>query len=132
MGLNVALVDRGRRLVDTPMPSRVEGTTRFETVRMPWFKCRLTLQAAPEADDAQGGRRRVPRPATLLMGRRDVDGNELAMAPTDKVEVVSKALGRYVFEVTGDPEPIRKRRKLLGWTTTLTLVEEHEFVRTRR
>ena len=129
MSLNSALVDRARRLVDTPTPQRVEGTTTFQTLTYPWFKVRLTLSPAPESDDAQGARRRVPRPASLLVGMKDVDGNPTVINADDRLEVDSKQLGTQIYQVTGDGEPIRKKRKQIGWAATLTRVEEHQFTR---
>ena len=102
MSLNSALVDRARRLVDTPTPVRVEGTTQFQTLTYPWFKVRLTLSPAPESDDTQGARRRVPRPASLLVGLKDADGNPVAINADDRLEVDSKQLGRAIYQVTGD------------------------------
>ena len=127
MSLNSALVDRARRLVDTPTPVKVEGTTQFQTLTYPWFKVRLTLSPAPESDDPQAARRRVPRPATLLVGRKDADGNPTVINADDRLEVDSKQLGRAIYQVTGDGEPIRKKRKQIGWSATLVRVEEHQF-----
>ena len=129
MSLNSALVDRARRLVDTPTPQKVEGTTQFQTLTYPWFKVRLTLSPAPESDDPQAARRRVPHPATLLVGLKDVDGNLVEIHADDRLEVDSKQLGRAIYQITGDGEPIRKKRKMLGWSATLTRVEEHPFAR---
>lgn len=128
MSLNAALVDRARRIVDTPLAEKVEGTTQFTTLSYSWFKCRITYGAAPESDDPQAARRRVPRPATLLCGVKDLDGNLLVINATDRLEMDSKQLGQAVFEVTSDGEPIRKKKKLIGWMANLTRVEEHEFV----
>ena len=127
MSLNSALVDRARRVVDTPTGVRVEGTTQFQTYHHPWFKCRLTLNAAPETDDTQAARRRVARTAQMMCALKDQDGNLLVISAADRLEVDSKELGRAVYEITGDGEPIRKKRKMLGWTSTLTRVEEHPF-----
>jgi hypothetical protein len=129
MSLNAALVDRARRVVNTPSGQRVEGTTLFEEYHYPWFKCRLTLEAAPSTADAQGGRQRTPHPAQMMCGLKDQDGNLLAINASDTLEVNSKELGRALYQVTSDGEPIRKKRKMLGWTATLTRVEEHPFDR---
>jgi hypothetical protein len=128
VSLNAALVDRARRLVGTPTPVRVEGTTQFQTLHLPWFRCRLTLSPAPESDDPQGARRRVPRPASLLIGLKDTDGNLNEVHADDKLEIDSKQLGRAVYMLTSDGEPIRKKKKLIGWAATATRVEEHQFM----
>jgi hypothetical protein len=123
------LVDRARRVVDTPTPVRVEGTTQFATLNEAWFKCRFTYMPAPDSDDTQGGRRRSPRTGQFMCAMKDSDGNALAIIASDRLEVDSKELGQAIFEVTGDPEPIRKKRRMLGWMGTVTRVDEHEFVR---
>ena len=129
MSLNSVLVDSARRVVDTPLPGKVEGSTRFTTLHEPWFRCRLTLLPAPQSDDAQGGHVRIPRNGTLLVGRRDRDGNVLAIEASDRLEVSSRDLGSGMFDVTGAPEPIRKKRKLIGWMASIVRVEEDEFIR---
>jgi hypothetical protein len=108
---------------------RVEGTTQFADLNYPWFKCRFTYNPAPDSDDAQAGRRRVPRTGTIMCGLRDRDGNTLAINASDRLEVNSKELGRAVFEITSDGEPIRKKRRMLGWMANVTRVEEHDFTR---
>jgi hypothetical protein len=115
-------------VVQLPTDERVEGTTLFETYHYPWFRCRLTLQASPESADAQGGRKRVAHPAQMMCGVKDKDGNVLTISAADRLEVNSKQLGRALYEVTSDGEPIRKKRKVIGWIATVTRVEEHQFV----
>ena len=130
MSLNSALVDRARRIVDTPTPVRVEGTTQFQPLHYPWFKCRLTLSAAPESADPQAAHVRVPRNATLLIGLKDADKNLVEINADERIEVDSKQLGgRAIYYLTGDGEPIRKKRKLIGWMATLIRVEEHPFIK---
>jgi hypothetical protein len=127
MSLNAALVDRARRVIDTPTDEKVEGTTVFQTLHGPWFKVRLTLQAAPESDDPQAGRRRVPHPGTILCGVKDLDGGVVVINATDRLWVNSRELGDALYEITSDGEPIRKKRKQIGWMATITRLEEHEF-----
>jgi hypothetical protein len=124
-----ALVDRARRVIDAPTPVRVEGTTRFETVHDAWFKCRFTYSPAPDSDDTQGGVRRTPRNGQFMCGMKDTDGNTLQISSADRLELDSNELGQAIFEVTGDLEPIRKKRKMLGWMGTVVRVEEHDFMR---
>ena len=86
-------------------------------------------KAGGESADPQGGHLRVARSAQLLMGVKDTDGEPLKVAPTEKVEVVSKELGSGIYDVTGDPEPLRKKRRVIGYSVTLVRVEEDEFTR---
>lgn len=129
MSFQSALVDQARRVVNTPTGQRVEGTTQFETYHYPWFKCRMMPSPAPEGGDPQGGRVRVPHPAQIMCGMRDQDGSTLTISAADQLEINSRELGRAIWQVTSDGEPIRKKRKMLGWMATLTRVEEHGFER---
>lgn len=113
--------------MQTPTGERVEGTTIFETLREPWFRCRITVSPSPEGNDAQAGRMRTPKPAQMMCALHDQDGNLLDIRSADRLEVISNQLGRAVFELTTDGEPIRKKRKMLGWMASITRVEEHPF-----
>jgi hypothetical protein len=129
VSLNAALVDRARRVTETPTGEKVEGTTIFRTLNGPWFKVRLQLSPAPESDDPQAGRRRVPHPGTILCGVKDFDGGVVTISAADRLWVNSKQLGDALYEITSDGEPIRKKRKLIGWMANITRVEEHPFER---
>lgn len=112
-----------------PTSQRVEGTTQFDTIYEPWFKCRWTYNPAPDGDDPQQGRRRTPRTGTFMCALRDTDGNTLDIRSADRIELNSPQLGRATFELTSDGEPIRKKRRMLGWMATATRIEEHEFIK---
>lgn len=127
MALGSALVDRARRIVKEPATSRVEGTTIFEDVPGPWFRCRLFLTGDPESDDDQRSRRRTPRRPTLLVGRRDTEGNVIELRADERLEVNSPQLGRAVWHIDGEPEPLRRRRSVIGWQVAVSRVVEHEF-----
>lgn len=127
MGLSSALVDKARRISETATAEKVDGTTIFTPTTGAWFKARLTLEAAPESDDPQGGVRRTERTATLMYSKRDAAHNAVVVVATDKIEVNSKALGTTVFEVVGDPEPLRKKRRVIGFEVPLSLISEHPF-----
>lgn len=121
----------------TPTSNKVEGTTQFEQLDYPWFKCRLTYGLswsripAREAADPLGGHERISHAATLLCGVKDKEGNSLVINPTERIEVQSKQLEGGIFEITGEPDPIRKKRKLIGYSVTISKVEEHPFVKAR-
>lgn len=126
MGLGVALVDRARIIVNQSSGVKVQGTTVFAPTPHAWFKARLTLAAASEGTD-DASTRRTTRQATLMTGVRDESRETLVLRSSDRIEVDSKALGRATYEISGDPEPIRKKRTLIGWTMNLALVDEHAF-----
>jgi hypothetical protein len=133
MSLNSALVDQARRLVQTPQPQKVEGSTQFVEVPHPWFKCRFTYgyawsrRTAREAS-GEGGEERLSHNASLMTGTKDTEGNLIVISPAERIEVNSKQLGQGIFEVTGESEPIRKKKKVIGHTVTLVQVDESEFV----
>ena len=129
MSLNAALKDRARLVTRAAEPGRVEGkTVASPAIDSAWFKCRLEL---PEAGftPGPGDRRRVVSAPTLMFGLRDAEGQPVVMlARRHKVEVESVAQGRAgLWEVKGDPAPIRKKRRVIGWSVTLSKVEDRDF-----
>lgn len=128
MGLTSVLVDRGRVLRQAAQPLKVEGRTQFvATEPGTWFDCRLFMPASPESYDPATVRKRVVRVPTMLYDTEDEQGNELTMAVTDQVEIESDDLGSATWQVTGAPEPLRKKTGIIGWQVTLRLVENAEF-----
>ena len=85
-----ALVDRARVVRRLPTLSRVGGSTVFVEEFSPWFKVRLTLGEAVEAD--VGGRRRVSERPSLLVGVRDEEHGLVVLTTECRLEVVSKSL----------------------------------------
>lgn len=126
MALGAALVDRARIHRRTSAAFKVEGRTQFSTVTGPWFRCRLDLRARPQEREAGSQEPRVVERPTLMTGVRDVDGREIDLMSTDRVEVRSPELGNAFFAVTADPTPMRKKRRVIGWEVALTRVEEHQ------
>lgn len=135
MALGSALVDRARRVYNSPQPDRVDGETVFSAVHEAWFRARLTLSDETESDDS-GARRRTIERGTLMFGVRDLSGGSLfdergraRLVASDTIEVSSKQLGDFTYEVTGDPMPYRRRRRIIGFEAPVTRVEEHAFNR---
>lgn len=126
MALGAVLVDRARRLRTEPAPVKVEGSTSFVEIHSPWFKARLTLPANPETVDP-GGHMRTPLRPSLLFGVKDTTGDAVEIAAADRIEVDSPQLGKAIWEVSGEPEPLRKKRRVLGYQVALTRVEDYAF-----
>lgn len=124
MGLRAALVDRAVRLRKDPTGRRVEGTTIYEEqeAEQP-VRVRLTVQAAGE--DLGDGRSVTEPTPTLMVYRKDLGGQPLDWRATDRVRVTSRELGEAIYEVDGEPVPIRKKRRVIGWTLTVKRVEEN-------
>lgn len=144
MGLNSALVDRARRVYVAPTPTKVDGTTRFETIHGPWFRMRLSFHPASTTEasarsrarltDDGGARTRAVERPTLIFGIKDLDGGSLLAADgrcvltaQDRIEIDSPQLGRHLYEIIEEPSPMRKKRKILGYTVAVSRVVDHEF-----
>lgn len=130
MALGSALKDRGRIVRKEADAKRVEGRTRFNPRALPWFRCRLTIEDARERSD-DGGVMSVRRMPTLLVGARDTQRNLLAFQPDDEIEIESRELGNATFEVDGEPKPLRKKRRVIGWELRLARVTESDFEKGR-
>lgn len=127
MALGSALVDRARIVRNTPQPRKVEGRTQMAKVKHAWFRCRLTLPQRPHSNDPSNGRRRTDSRPSLLYGLRDADGEPVDLSPEDEVEIESKELGTALWRLDAAPEPLRKRRSLVGYEVRLRAVEKREF-----
>jgi hypothetical protein len=128
MGLGAALVDRARIVQNRETGRRVEGRTIYGQVTLPWFKARLELTQAPEGLEEGGVRPVIPAP-TMLCGVRDLEGNTLELGNDVRVEVDSRELGHTVWQIVGEPAPLRKKRTLIGWQASLREVEIREAER---
>ena len=127
MGLGTALVDRARVVKKEAAGARVGGRTTLAPVSGQWFKARLFLPsagAAPDSLDTQGGRRKMIKQPTLLFALRDVDREAVQVSAEFRLDVDSPELGRAVWEVRGDPEPLRKKRRVIGYYATLKRTDE--------
>jgi hypothetical protein len=104
---------------------RVEGTTVYEQTTSAWFRARLELGAgAGSAAEATGAQESVRNPS-LMCGIKDSTGELIRINGQDRLEVQSVNLGNNTFDVIGDPAPIRKKRKVIGWTVTLRRADIH-------
>ena len=122
MSYRSALVDRGQVLREQASARKVEGSRVFTTEEGPTFRVRLELNAAPKRKD--GGRTATePRPM-LMTDRKDSEGHELRFRSSDRIQVTSRELGEALWEVDGDPKPIRKKKRLVGWELNIKRVNE--------
>ena len=132
MALRGALVDRGRIIrKEVVAVAKVDGRPVFaepEPEEVPLFRCRLDLPAAPQRPD-DSGRRYTRRTPTLLVGVRDQAGNVLEFQQDDDIEVISPQLGTARWKVDGEPKPLRKKRRVIGWELSIGRVEESQAER---
>jgi hypothetical protein len=87
------------------------------------------MPGAPETAEAAGGMSRSEVRPSMLLDIRDSEGNPVVLTSEMLVEVHSKELGDGFYRPDGDPEPLRKKRKVIGYEVTLRRVEEHDFTR---
>lgn len=127
MSISGVCVDRGRFLVKEPTAARVEGSTQFVPVTSQWFKCRLFEDASPDIADAQGGHFESTNTPQVLTPAKDLDGVPLDIKASDRLEISSKQFGRFVWRMSGEPQPLRKKRKVIGWVLTVERVIEREY-----
>lgn len=116
MGLSSALVDRATPVTREPVGAKVEGRTVRSSVEGVEFKCRLDFGSMGDTTDPAVGSPMVSRVATMLFAFRDVNGDPVTIDAGMRVRIVSRSLGiDELFDVAGDPEPIRKKKKMLAW-----------------
>lgn len=125
MAFGSALVDKARLVRQTTSGTKVEGTTQYVDHEGEWFKARLELPNAPEGQVNPSRKRVVVKP-TLLTKTRDLAGEPIEFRASDRIEVESKQFGNTLWEAAGDPQPLRKRRTLLGWQLEMRRVDDNE------
>lgn len=115
MALGAALVDRARVVRREEAGRKVEGTTTYGTTLGPWFKARLFPEISREQLDAANRRRIIPNKPTMLAALKDENGDRVLITNEARLEVDSAELGREVWDVTCEPQAIRKKRAVIGW-----------------
>lgn len=131
MGFRGALVDTAYRVRKGPSSKRIEGSTIFTSEESEPIKARLSVTQAGER--AEDGRVLTEPQPTLIVYKRDLLGEELDWRATDRIRVESVELGTHEFEVQGDPQPMRKKRRVIGWQLNLRRTEENQvWGRSRR
>jgi hypothetical protein len=127
MALAHVCVDRGRVVVKEPSATRVEGSTSFVAVPEQWFKCRLFLTSTTDVPDPQQSHWLSTSAPQVLAVTRDYDGSPLMFRSDQTIEINSRQLGRHVWRMTGEPEPLRKRRRIIGWLLLVSRVIERDY-----
>ncbi len=140
MPLKAALVDRARAVynVEDTAGQWTEGQPPATLEVGPWFPCRLSLlpprrtysRAGQASAGEAGGYERSEGAATLIFGTRYEDdssltdgepgeGHFLAFELSDRLEVESLADAHRIWWVDTALEPLRKKRKVIGWSVNL-------------
>lgn len=124
MSLGSALVDRARVVRRESVGVKREGTTVMSDTHGSWFKVRLFLEAAGERDE-QGGRKKAVSTPQVLYGLRDLDGELVDLHAEDKLEIASVLGGGHeLWRVMEEPQPIAKKRSVIGGLARLERVIE--------
>lgn len=116
MSLGAALVDDCIHL-ERVAAGDIDGRPRTALRRSQPIRCRLTFTQDPEGGSGPNGS--VVRRPSLLLARRDRAGSVVHPTSASQFEVTSRELGTRTWQVDGDPEPLRRRRTLLGWQIRL-------------
>ena len=125
MSLNRALVDKARVLGKAASSQRVEGTTLYVETRSAWFRARLELGQGAGGRAAATQAKQSTRSPEVMVSVKDLLGQPVLINNQDRLEIDSRELGRTVYDVVGDPEPIRKKRRVIGWTVMVSRVDTH-------
>lgn len=124
MALTSALVDWAAVVTKLPSGERVEGRTVRSDVESPQFKCRIDVNSMTDQPDPATGVPVVTRTTNLLYGTHDITGQPVLLDAGKRVRVVSTSLSMdELWDVAGDPQPIRKRRRVIGYQVELRHVE---------
>lgn len=121
MALGSALVDRARIWRRERTEQVVDGerqlTAKQKFPATRWFRVRL--EVTPTSERQEDGRRAETRRHSILVGRKW--GGQIRA--TDEIEVESAQLGSRTYQVTGQPEPLRRRRTVIGYVVQLVEAE---------
>lgn len=117
MSINRALVDKARKYGKARTGRKVEGSTQFQNTGLDVpFRCRLTLPGSQKNLGAGGEPvNSVNVMGTMMTGTKDSQGALLSFTAGDEIEIESVELGTDRWMIWQDPEPLRKRRRMVGW-----------------
>lgn len=131
MGYGAALVDRARIVRQrAATPVRVAGSTVLAPTEGNWFRARLELPSGAESPAPNSGRTRQVTAPTLMFEQFDEANEIVDLSADDRVEVDSLELGRTTWQVTASPQPIRKKRAVIGFQVALRQVSNRQLART--
>lgn len=127
MSIAAVCVDRGRVITKEPSAVRLEGRTSFTPVAAQWFKCRLFLEQSNDVTDPQQAHFSSVNQPQVLCVTKDLDGVPLTFRGDQQLDISSAQFERAVWRMMGEPEPLRKKRRIIGWLLFVERVIEHEY-----
>jgi hypothetical protein len=128
VSLNAVLIDRGRLISKAATGQSVEGTKQYGEVESEWFRCRLFPDETTPADGARGGRRILTKGPHVVVGLRDVaadliENGEITTGKLVELNVYELGPMSQRWQIGSDPQPLRRRKKNLGWYFVVQRVE---------
>lgn len=127
MAILSVCVDRARIMRKEPSVERVEGTTTFEVVPEQWFKCRLFLTSTTDIPDAAQSHWLSTSAPQVLCGIRDCDGERIVLRSDQHLDIKSRQLGRALWRADGEPQPLRKKHRVIGYVLIVSRVIEWPY-----
>jgi hypothetical protein len=122
VSLRSALVDRATLLVTVDAGPPVEGRPRTAEVESTPFRCRFEEVGGRRKDPGTG---RMVQTPEIMYALRDMKGKPIPpLAATDRIIIRSKAFPERTYQVSGDPEPMRGKSRIIGWTVPLSRVSD--------
>lgn len=125
-------MDRARVISREPSSVKVEGRTQYAAVTREWFRCRVQLPPLPvRSGPGTSGAKRTEKKPSLMFDIKDLRGDPVTVTFQDRLEVksVEQGMDTVVFELDSDPQPIRKKRKVIGYEATMKRVDAHTVER---
>ena len=118
MGLRSALVDRGTIAGRQKTATKVRGETKYVNKESQPFRCRINMN---ESNQIQGKDIRFIQYTSefiMIMETKFINGDDIEIKADDKI-VIETGIYAGVYEVDGDPMPIRKKKKQILWQVGL-------------
>jgi hypothetical protein len=126
MALGSVLTDKARIQRRLRTGERIEGRFVETAPFSPYIRCRYTPSQGSKSRTAASVRH--TQPAIVVMKAASLRRIGLGqLLPSDRIEITSNELtAPTVMEIMGTPEPIRKRRTVIGWQAMVQLVKESQ------
>jgi hypothetical protein len=125
VAIGAATPDRARVQRRVRTGERVRGAFKTTDKWSEPFRCRYTPANESESRSQSGVRR--AKPATLLVKALSLRSSGVGvLKASDRVEITQADGTRLLMEVQGEPDPIRKRRTVIGYTASLQKVRDSE------
>jgi hypothetical protein len=127
VSIRAVCVDRARIIRKEPSAVRVEGSTSFTNVGEQWFRARLFLTSTTDVPDPEASHWLSQSAPQVLAVTHDFDHNKLEFRSDLHIEIRSRQLGKAVWRMSGEPEPLRRKHRVIGWLLLVSRVIEWQY-----